>query len=151
MIDLTYLSSLSESFVEYLNSLSIESCHVIGGNTMSNQSTMLTPSYVRSLFALFFNKVRVLYNISFNKDEKSCKLNDVKLYSEKLYASDSIGEYIKSEIDEAIYLFSLLMPGQIKTDNNYLAFLDSWISFSLRDLNTEISDLTIKLGSASQF
>ena len=61
-----------------------------------------TLSSVRTGFATFFERVMVLYNLTFLKEEKDHKVQNVRKYSEELWDAGHISEYIKSEIDDAI-------------------------------------------------
>lgn len=108
---------------------------------MSKNKNVPTISSVRSQFSTFFNRVMVLYNLSFQKEETSHKVDDVKKFAEELFAADRISEYIKSEIDEAIDRFASVLPGKMKRDNPYLEYLDAWLSLSISDLNAEIGEL----------
>ena len=76
--------------------------------------TPVSASSVRSSFATFFDRVRVLYNLSFLKKEKSYKVEDVKRYADELFEANRISDYIHSIIGEAIQKFALLLPGNLK-------------------------------------
>ena len=108
---------------------------------MSNQQSKASVSYVRTQFALFFQRVMVLYNLRFSKEEKDHKVEDVKRFTIELYEADYISDYIKETIDDTIEMFSLLLPGQIKKRNVDLDYLDACISLNISDINSEIGEL----------
>ncbi len=98
-------------------------------------------SEVRHGFGTFFDRVRLLYNLSFMKEEKSYKAEDVTRYSDELFKANRINEYIHSIIGEAIQKFTLLLPSNLKKMAPNLEQLDKWISISVDDINSEISEL----------
>ena len=100
-----------------------------------------TLSSVRMEFATFFKRVMVLYNLKFVKEETDHKVKDARKYSEELWEAGHIGEYTKTEIDDAINYFSLLLPGKTKRDDPYLEYLDAWISLAISDINAEIGEI----------
>ena len=100
-----------------------------------------TPSSVRTGFATFFERVMVLYNLTFLKEEKDHKVQNVRKYSEELWNAGHISEYIKSEIDDAIENFACLLPGKTKRDDPHLEYLDAWVSLAISDINSEIGEL----------
>lgn len=100
-----------------------------------------TLSTLRTEFATFFDRVMVLYNLSFTKEEKDHRVEDVKRFADELFNADKISEYIKTVIDDAIENFALLLPGKRKRDDPYLEYLDAWISLSIDDINSEIGEL----------
>ena len=108
---------------------------------MSKEPELPSVSFMRSQFGTFFDRVRVLYNILFVKEEKSHKAKDIKRFAEELFAADRISEYVKSEIDEAIDLFTSVLPGKMKRGDPYLEYLDAWLSLSIGDINAEIGEL----------
>ena len=100
-----------------------------------------TLSSVRTEFATFFERVMVLYNLSFFKEEKDHKVEDVKRFTIELHEAGRINDYIKELIDESISDFALLLPGQVKKRGIDLDFLDAKISLAISDLNAEIGEL----------
>ena len=108
---------------------------------MFNVERQISASEVRQLFGLFFDRVRWLYNLSFNKDEESRKVEDVKRYSDELFKANHINEYIHLTIEEAIQKFTLLYPANLKKMAPNLEYLDTWISISVDDINSEINEL----------
>jgi len=112
---------------------------------MLNEMRLTSPSILRHEFGTFFDRVRVLYNLSFLKEEKSCKAKDVNRYADELFQANRIGEYIYSIIGEAIQKFTLLLPGNLKKMNpTKLEQLSKWINISIYDINGEINDLMSK-------
>ena len=107
---------------------------------MSKQIHEPTVSSVRSQFSTFFDRVRVLYNLSFTKEEKSNRVKDVERFANELFEADKIGEYIKFTIDEAISNFTYLLPGR-EVDDLVLDHFDALISISINDINAEIGEL----------
>lgn len=107
---------------------------------MSNQSKN-SISYVRREFALFFERVMVLYNLRFNKEEKDHKVEDVKRFASELYDTGYISDFIKTYIDDTIEMFALLLPGQAKKRGVDLDYLDACISLNISDINSEIGEL----------
>ena len=108
---------------------------------MFNEDRPIGPSIVRHDFGTFFDRVRVLYNLSFLKEEKSCKVKDVSKYADELFQANRISEYIHSVIGEAIQKFTLLLPGNLKKMAPNLENLDQWITISICDINSEINEL----------
>ena len=108
---------------------------------MPNRQNTVTVSFVRTQFSIFFERVMVLYNLSFVKEEKAHKVEDVKRFATELFDADRISEYVKNLIDEAIQYFSSLLPGKRKRDDPYLEYLDAWVSLSISDINSEIGEL----------
>ena len=108
---------------------------------MSKEQETPTISYGRAEFGIFFERVMVLYNLTFFKEEKSHRVEDVKRFATELFKADKISEYIKSVIDDAIENFASLLPGKRKRDDPYLEYLDAWISLSIDDINSEIGEL----------
>lgn len=108
---------------------------------MFNEDRPIGPSIVRHDFGTFFDRVRVLYNLSFLKEEKSCKVKDVSRYADELFQANRISEYIHSIIREAIQKFTLLLPGNLKKMAPNLENLDQWITISICDINSEITEL----------
>ena len=108
---------------------------------MFNEDRPIGPSIVRHDFGTFFDRVRVLYNLSFLKEEKSCKVKDVSRYADELFQANRISEYIHSIIGEAIQKFTLLLPGNLKKMAPNLENLDQWITISICDINSEINEL----------
>lgn len=115
-------------------------------NAMFNEERPLTVSEVGSDFSTFFDRVRWLYNLHFLKEEKSNKVKDVERYADELFHANRISDYIYSIIGEGIKKFSLLLIGKIKKMEpsevqKLLNNLDKWISISISDINSEISEL----------
>ena len=108
---------------------------------MFNEDRPIGPSIVRHDFGTFFDRVRVLYNLSFLKEEKSCKVKDVSKYADELFQANRISEYIHSIIGEAVQKFALLLPGNLKKMAPNLEHLDQWITISICDINQEIYEL----------
>ena len=108
---------------------------------MVNQNEFLSVSIVRKRYNAFFERVMVLYNLVFFKEEKEHKVDDVKKFSTELYKAGRINDYIKETIDESVVNFALLLPGQIKRGTADLARLDANIILSTNDINAEISEL----------
>ena len=108
---------------------------------MSKEQETPTISYVRTEFGIFFERVMVLYNLTFFKEEKDHRVEDVKRFTIELFEADKISEYIKSVIDDAIENFSSLLPGKRKRDDPYLEYLDVWVSLAISDINSEIGEL----------
>ena len=100
-----------------------------------------TLSSVRTEFATFFERVMVLYNLTFRKEEKDHKVDDVKRFTLELYEAGSISDYIKETIDDTIEKFALLLPGQTKKRCVDLEYLDAYISLNISDINSEIGEL----------
>ena len=112
---------------------------------MSTYEEPLSVSIVRHDFGTFFDRVRWLYNLSFLKEEKSCKVKDVSKYADELFQANRISEYIHSIIGEAIEKFTLLSPVKLKEMNpDKLRLLSQWINISISDINGEISELMSK-------
>ena len=109
---------------------------------MFNVERPISVSEVRHGFGTFFDDVRWLYNLTFNKNEKAYKVEDVKRYSNELFEANHISEYIHLIIEEAIQKFASLHPANLKKmEPNDLVKLNKWISISIGDINSEISEL----------
>lgn len=104
----------------------------------------VSASSVRGSFSTFFDRVRILYNLSFFKEEKNHKVEDVKKYADELFEANRISDYIHSIIGEAIEKFALLLPGNLKKMAPNLAQLEQWITISISDINSEIEELMSK-------
>ena len=100
-----------------------------------------TLSSVRTEFATFFQRVMVLYNLKFFREEKDHRVEDVKRFALELYDAGSISDYIKDLIDDTIEKFALLLPGQIKKRGVDLDYLDAHISLAISDINAEIGEM----------
>ena len=112
---------------------------------MSDYEHPLTVSEVRHEFGTFFDRVRLLYNLAFFKEEKGYRAEVVKRYSDELFEANRISDYIHSIIGEAIEKFTLLSPGKLKEMNpDRLNQLSQWINISIDDINGEINDLMSK-------
>jgi len=100
---------------------------------------------VRHEFGTFFDRVRLLYNLSFFKEEKGYRAEAVKKYADEMFEANRISEYVHSIIGEAIQKFTLLSPVKLKEMNpTKLDQLSKWINISIYDINGEISDLMSK-------
>ena len=108
---------------------------------MSSRKLPATISSVRTEFAIFFERVMVLYNLNFLKKEKDHKVEDVKKFTIELYEAGRINEYIKEIIDHSIELFALLLPGHIKKRCVDLEYLETFASLYISDINSEIGEL----------
>ena len=112
---------------------------------MSDYELPVTVSSVRHQFGTFFDNVRMLYNLSFFKEEKGYRAEVVKKYADELFEANRISDYIHSIIREAIEKFTLLSPVKLKEMNsNKLKLLREWIDISISDINGEISELMSK-------
>ena len=112
---------------------------------MSYFELPLTVSSVRQEFGTFFDRVRWLYNLSFLKEEKKYRTENVKRYADELFEANRISDYIHSIIGEAIQKFTLLSPVKLKEMNpTKLEQLSKWINISISDINGEINDLMSK-------
>ena len=113
---------------------------------MSDYELPVTVSSVRHEFGTFFDRVRLLYNLAFFKEEKGYRAEAVKKYAAELYRANRISDYIHSIVGEAIEKFTLLLPGKMKKmsfaeHQEFLEKLDAWIDISISDINGEISEL----------
>ena len=109
---------------------------------MSDQENPISVSIVRHEFGTFFDRVRVLYNLAFFKEEKGYRAEAVKKYADELFEANRISEYVHSIIGEAIQKFTLLSPVKLKEMNpTKLEQLSKWINISIYDINGEINDL----------
>ena len=112
---------------------------------MSDYELPVTVSSVRHEFGTFFDRVRVLYNLAFFKEEKGYRAEAVKKYADELFEANRISEYVHSIIGEAIEKFTLLSPVKLKEMNPAkLDQLSKWINISIYDINGEITDLMSK-------
>ncbi len=108
---------------------------------MVDQDELLSASIVRGQYSTFFERVMVLYNLVFFKEEKDHKVDDVKRFTVELYEAGRISDYIKTVVDESIANFALLLPGQIEMGAAILGYLDASISLAISDINAEIGEL----------
>jgi len=109
---------------------------------MSDYEFPVTVSSVRHEFGTFFDRVRLLYNLAFFKEEKGYRAEAVKKYADELFEANRISEYVHSIIGEAIEKFTLLSPVKLKEMNpTKLDQLSKWINISIYDINSEIQDL----------
>ena len=109
---------------------------------MSDYELPVTVSSVRHEFGTFFDRVRLLYNLAFFKEEKGYRAEAVKKYSDELFEANHISDYIHSIIGEAIEKFTLLSPVKLKEMNpTKLEQLSKWINISISDINLEIAEL----------
>lgn len=112
---------------------------------MSDYELPVIVSSVRHEFGTFFDRVRVLYNLAFFKEEKGYRAEAVKKYADELFEANRISEYVHSIIGEAIQKFTLLSPVKLKEMNpTKLEQLSKWINISIYDINGEITDLMSK-------
>lgn len=81
---------------------------------MSDYEFPVTVSSVRHEFGTFFDRVRLLYNLAFFKEEKGYRAEAVKKYADELFEANRISEYVHSIIGEAIEKFTLLSPVKLK-------------------------------------
>ena len=84
---------------------------------MSNQKFPVSVSIVRHEFGTFFERVLLLYNLAFFKEEKGYRAEPVKKYADELFEANRISNYIHSIIGEAIQNFALLSPVKLKETN----------------------------------
>ena len=112
---------------------------------MSDYELPVIVSGVRHEFGTFFDRVRLLYNLTFFKEEKGYRAEAVKKYADELFEANRISEYVHSIIGEAIQKFTLLSPVKLKEMNPAkLEQLSKWINISIYDINCEITDLMSK-------
>ena len=112
---------------------------------MSDYELPVTVSSVRHEFGTFFDRVRLLYNLTFFKEEKGYRAEVVKKYADELFEANRISDYINSIIGEAIEKFTLLSPVKLKEMNSTkLEQLSKWINISIDDINGEINDIMSK-------
>lgn len=112
-----------------------------GEQTTLNQKDESSVSYVRTQFGIFFERVMELYNLTFFKEAKDHKVEDVKRFVNELYEAGCIGDYIKETIDDTITKFTSLLPGQTKKTDINLDSLESLISIRISEVNSEIKEL----------
>lgn len=109
---------------------------------MSDYEFPVTVSGVRHEFGTFFDRVRLLYNLVFFKEEKGYRAEAVKKYADEMFEANRISEYVHSIIGEAIQKFTLLSTAKLKEMNpTKLNQLSKWINISIYDINSEIQDL----------
>ena len=109
---------------------------------MSDYEFPVTVSGVRHEFGTFFDRVRVLYNLAFFKEEKVYRAEAVKKYADEMFEANRISEYVHAIIGKAIQKFTLLSLIKLKEMNpTMLEQLSKWISISIYDINSEIQDL----------
>ena len=108
---------------------------------MTDQNEFLSVSTVRRNYSTFFQRVMVLYNLSFTKEETDHKVEDVKRFTLELYQSGHINDYIKETINDTIEKFALLHPVALKKRYVDLDYLDAFISLNIDDINSEIGEL----------
>ena len=108
---------------------------------MSTYEHPVSVSIVRHEFGTFFERVLVLYNLAFFKEEKGYRAEAVKKYADELFEANRISDYIYSIVGEAIQKFTLLLPGNLKKMAPNLEHLEQWITISICDINQEIYEL----------
>lgn len=107
---------------------------------LSNYKT-LNVSSIRKQYDLFFERIMVLYNLTFSKKENDHGVENVKRFIIELYEAGRISDYTKNTIDELITNFTLLLSGQIKKRAVDLDYLDANISLVISDINASIGEL----------
>ena len=108
---------------------------------MSNRKKHLTVSEVKEHYISFFERVMVLYNLTFSKKEKDQDAEDVKRYATALYETGRIDDYDKKAINEAVEDFTLLLSVKSKKWFIDLEYLDARISLATDSINAEIGAL----------
>lgn len=88
-----------------------------GETPMSDYELPVTVSEVRHEFGIFFDRVRLLYNLTFFREEKGYRAEVMKKYADDLFEANRISEYVHSIIGEAIQKFKLLSPVKLKEMN----------------------------------
>ena len=111
-----------------------------GVQLMLDKNEIPSVSSVRTSYSAFFEKVMVLYNLAFFKEEEDHKIENVKKFAIELHEAGRISDYIKEVIEESIADFALLLPGQLKTER-VLDYLNAKISLAISDINAEIGEL----------
>ena len=111
-----------------------------GVQLMLDKNEIPSVSSVRTSYSAFFEKVMVLYNLAFFKEEEDHKIENVKKFAIELHEAGRISDYIKEVIEESIADFALLLPGQLKTEG-VLDYLNAKISLAISDINAEIGEL----------
>lgn len=112
---------------------------------MSNYNPSITVSSVKNEFRAFFECVRLLYNLSFNKEDKRSRVTTYKETADELLEANRISEYIHSIIVDAVNKYELLSSNKVKEmDLTTLEHLREWINISINDINSEIQDLMSK-------
>lgn len=105
---------------------------------MSDYELPVTVSSVRHEFGTFFDRVRVLYNFAFFKEENGYRTEAMKKYADEMFEANRISEYTHSIIGEAIQKFTLLSPAKLKEMNPAkLEQLSKWINISLMTLTVK--------------
>ena len=108
---------------------------------MSNKQMMPSISHVSSEFGTFFERVMVLYNLTFSKKEKDQDAEDVKRYATALYETGRIDDYDKEVIDGALEDFTSLLSTQSKKWPIDLEYLDARIDLATSSINAGIGAL----------
>ena len=108
---------------------------------MSNRKKHLTVSEVKEHYISFFERVMVLYNLTFSKKEKDHNVEDVKRYAIALYETGRIDDYDKEVIDGALEDFTSLLSTQSKKWPIDLEYLDARIDLATSSINAEIGAL----------
>ena len=97
---------------------------------MSDYEFPVTVSSVRHEFGTFFDRVRLLYNLAFFKEEKGYRAEAVKKYADELFEANRISDYIHSIIGEAIQKFTLLSPVKFFIGNYSIRSFFNWYKVS---------------------
>lgn len=108
---------------------------------MSNRKKHLTVSEVKEHYISFFERVMVLYNLTFSKKEKDHNVEDVKRYAIALYETGRIDDYDKKAINETLEDFALLLSIKSKKWFIDLEYLDARIDLATSSINAEIGSL----------
>ena len=109
--------------------------------TMSNRKKHLTVSEVKEHYISFFERIMVLYNLTFSKKEKDHDVEDVKRYAIALYETGRIDNYDKKAIKEALEDFASLLAAESNKWDIDLEYLDATIDLTTSSINAEIGAL----------
>ncbi len=108
---------------------------------MSNRKKHLTVSEVKEHYISFFERVMVLYNLTFSKKEKDHNVEDVKRYATALYETGRIDNYDKKAIKEALEDFASLLAAESNKWDIDFEYLDARIDLATSSINAEIGAL----------
>ena len=67
---------------------------------MSDYEFPVTVSSVRHEFGTFFDRVRLLYNLAFFKEEKGYRAEAVKKYADEMFEANRISEYVTPSLEK---------------------------------------------------